>query len=283
MREDETVSEKQSHAVAVAQAHAIIDDIDQNLATVSRLMVLARENGAEVVVTPELFATGYAPERAWTHDGSAIRQSLMTLVSEHGIALVASTVDSDSSGSPHRIAASLFTPDGGELIRVHKSYLFGDLERQWMTPGESSVTPVAWRGSQWGLGICYDVEFPEFVRAQAAAGADILLVPTAVPSLESGIDGLSSAWHYSATQTSTQQVPTRALDHGVVIAYANHCGEGFTGRSCIATPYGHNAVQLESVESVGVVDVPMAAVARARSINTYLTDAARRRAFSDDE
>lgn len=277
------MSENRIHRIAVAQAPAIIDDIDHNLATVARLMVSARQRGAEVVVTPELFATGYAPELAWTHDGSAIRQSLMTLVNEYGIALVASTVDSDSSGTAHRIAASLFTPDGGELIRVHKSYLFGDVERQWITPGEGEVAPVSWRGSRWGLGICYDVEFPEFVRAQAVAGADILLVPTAVPVSEKGVDGQGKAWHYSATQTSVQQVPTRALDNGVVIAYANHCGEGFTGRSCIATPYGHNAVQLESVESVGVVDVPVAALARARSINTYLTDVARRRACGHEE
>jgi 5-aminopentanamidase len=264
--------EERVSVVAVAQAAAVVDDVDRNLATLSRLVRTARDRGAEVVVTPELFATGYAPDRAWRHDGASVRSAIAEIARTHGVAVVGSTVDSTGDGATHRIAASLFDRSGDELLRVHKRHLFGPVEQQWMTPGDSIGEPIDWRASRWGMGICYDVEFPEFVRAQALAGAEVMLVPTAVPIVEAGVNDLGDAWHYSATQTSTLQLPARALDNGVVIAYANHCGDGFTGRSCIATPFGRNAVLLGEEEAVGVVRVSLMAIQRAREINTYLAD-----------
>ncbi|KQV26456.1 MULTISPECIES: carbon-nitrogen hydrolase family protein [unclassified Microcella] len=264
------MSDPRSRFVAVAQAEAVVDDIDRNLATISRLVQEAAEQGADIVVTPELFATGYAPDRAWRHDGAAVREALAGIARRHGVALVASTVDSTTR--EHRISASFFSPDGQELGRAPKRHLFGPVEQRWMSPGHHYADPISWDGALWGLGICYDLEYPEFARAAALAGADILLVPTAVPLVEDGAPGLDDPWHYSSTQTSTLQVPARALENGVVIAYANHCGPGFTGRSCLATPFGRNAVLLGDAEGIGVLEVPPGAIERARRVNSYLAD-----------
>jgi len=264
------------HSIAVVQGAAVIDDVDQNLSTLATLVGEAAERGADVVVTPELFATGYAAERAWRHDGAAIRAALADIARKAAVSVVASSVDAAPSGpgeaSAHRIAASVFSATGAEALRIHKRHLFGEVEKEWMTPGDAYAQPFEWRNTKWGVGVCYDVEFPEFARAQALAGADVLLVPTAVPVVEEGVDGLGEAWHYSSSLIARLQVPARALENGVVIAYANHCGPGFTGGSCIATPFGRLAARLGADPGVAVVDVPVAAIRAARRVNTYLPD-----------
>ena len=74
--------------------------------------------------------------------------------------------------------------------------------------------------------ICYDVEFPEAVRAAAAGGAELLLVPTA---LAHGFDDVPQIL-----------LRARALESQLAIAYANHSGveDGcrFLGGSVMAGP-----------------------------------------------
>ncbi len=58
----------------------------------------------------------------------------------------------------------------------------------------------------------------------------------------------------------------------VYVAYANHSGDGFTGHSCLATPFGRNAVLLDREEGVAVVELVREAIPAARRLNTYLSD-----------
>lgn len=265
-----------SARLGIIQAAAVIGDIEGNLGRLHELIGRAAGAGADLVVTPELFATGYDPAGAAAHDAEAIRRRLSAIARTSGVALVASTVD---HAGPH-ISASFITPSGEEIARVAKHHLF-DVEKDHFTPGPRYGDLVSWRGMTFGLGICFDVEFPEFGRALARAGAQILLVPTAVPVLDVHLEpegtasGLRSAWSYSATQTSTLQVPARALENGVAIAYANHCGPGFTGHSCIATPFGRNAEVIDSGAGVAVVEVSAVVIAKAREVNPYLHELGR--------
>jgi predicted amidohydrolase len=76
--------------------------------------------------------------------------------------------------------------------------------------------------------ICYDVEFPETVRAAAVRGARLVLVPTALSEGFAAVPQLL--------------VRARALENQVTVAYANHSGmeDGcdFLGGSVIAAPDG---------------------------------------------
>ena len=78
--------------------------------------------------------------------------------------------------------------------------------------------------------ICYDVEFPEAVRALALAGAELIAVPTA---LIRPFDIVARAI-----------VPARAFENQVYVAYAGMCGSeaglGYCGLSCIVGPDGQD-------------------------------------------
>ncbi len=80
------------------------------------------------------------------------------------------------SGAHFVNAAALVTPTGG--IGVQQKLIMTPFERQWgITPGGPLRTFDTALG-RIGIAICYDSEFPLLVRAQAEAGAELILIPT---------------------------------------------------------------------------------------------------------
>ncbi|NWJ69658.1 hypothetical protein HX744_03595 [Pseudonocardia sp. ICBG1122] len=120
---------------------------------------------------------------------------------------------------------------------------------------------MTWNG--WGLGllVCYDVEFPETVRALALAGADAVLVPTA------------NMLPYD--HVPRVLVPARAWENQVYVAYANWCGtEGsltYGGLSCVAGPAGA-VVRAGRDPELLVAELDRSALAVSRRANPYLAD-----------
>jgi predicted amidohydrolase len=120
-------------------------------------------------------------------------------------------------------------------------------------------------GLKAGLLICYDVEFPEMVRHLALAGADLVLVPTALPASE------------HAAFIARSIIPVRAFENQVFVAYANHAGHddafAYAGLSGIAAPDGSDLIRAsETGVSVLIAEIGPAAFSAVRAANPYLTD-----------
>ena len=117
-------------------------------------------------------------------------------------------------------------------------------------------------GWKLGLGICYDVEFPEFVRHQALAGADAILVPTA------------NMTPYDTV--ATRLVPARAEENSIYLAYANYCGKegqfNYCGLSCVCGPDGDDLARAGREEVVIYADLSKSTLAKRRENLTYLKD-----------
>ena len=110
--------------------------------------------------------------------------------------------------------------------------------------------------------ICYDVEFPEAVRALTCAGADLIAVPTALME--------------DYCRVAEKVVPARAYESEVYVAYVNRCGsEGETiycGRSCLVGPDGRDVVRAGLKEALLLADVDKTAIAAAKETNPVLED-----------
>ncbi|MGA7203110.1 MAG: nitrilase-related carbon-nitrogen hydrolase [Specibacter sp.] len=217
--------------VALLQANATPLDIQANLATMAAAAAEASAAGADVLVTAELFAVGYDPLGIDADLDPAvlpaIRQELADIARNHGIGLVYSLPRPDEAGQL-TIAATLLDATGRELLNYGKVHLFGNEERKAFSGATEPPGVVRFCGLNVAMVICYDVEFPETVRAAAVRGADVVLVPTA---LAHGFD-----------EVPQLLVRARALENHVAIAYANHCGTEagvvFGGGSVIAGPDG---------------------------------------------
>ena len=189
----------------------------------------AADGGAGLLTAAEMYLTGYAVDavakRAEPADGPGFRR-VAEIASRYGVAIAYGYPERD--GDAVFNSAQLVGPDGSRLANYRKTHLFGDFEAAHFTPGGTAVVQAPLGGLTVGLLICYDVEFPETVRAHALAGTDLLLVPTALMQ------------PYEFVPRSL--VPTRAYESQLYVAYSNRCGpEGefdFTGLSCLAAPDG---------------------------------------------
>ena len=251
--------------LALMQANARVLDVDANCAALDAAARAARGEGASVLVTPELFPVGYAPLRLRAELDPAklpaIRETLRGIARRHGIALVYSLPSVGDGGSWH-ITSTLVDASGAELLNYAKVHLFGVDERAAFSPAEAGPAVVDFNGFRTSMVICYDVEFPETVRAAAAGGAELLLVPTA---LAHGFEAVPQVL-----------LRARALESQLSIAYANHSGveDGceFLGGSVIAAPDGSLLAAAGTGPELLFAEVGAEAAHEARAAIPYLRE-----------
>ncbi|MBG6184986.1 putative amidohydrolase [Arthrobacter sp. CAN_A214] len=250
--------------IAAWQAAGYLDDREANLQAINDAAARATARGAELLVTPEMYLSGYniPYERLLRQSTTDSVAEIAEIASAHGIAILAGVPEFTDDGVFN--TSLLVTPEGQRLMQHRKYQLFGELDRGLFLAGDHPVTTCIYRGVRLGTMICYDVEFPETVRAAALAGVEVLLVPTAqMEGFEHVNDVVISA---------------RAWDNGLYLAYINRIGREedltYIGRSVMCDPKGRRVAEAApgQVEDLLVYTVDTRIVAAARTTNPYLTD-----------
>lgn len=220
---------------------------------------------ADLLVTPELFMTGYRipaddmRRLAEPADGP-FAMKVAGLAAETGVAILYGFPEKD--GAQVYNSVQVFDGGGKRIARYRKLHLPSADERDIFTTGDKLVT-FALKGFRVAPLICYDVEFPESVRACALSGADLVIAPTA----------LRKTW----ARIAEMMIPTRALENGVFLAYANQAGSeadwDYAGLSCIIGPDGTQLARAGAEPAVILAELDKGDVAKARAKLTYLQDA----------
>ncbi|GAA3775450.1 carbon-nitrogen hydrolase family protein [Streptomyces phyllanthi] len=249
---------------ALLQSSGRPGSVAENLKVLDDAAGRAAAAGAGLLVVPELFLTGYAigdgiarlAEPAEGDSADAVART----AGRYGLAV--------AYGYPERAGEHVFnsvqliSADGTRLANYRKTHLFGCFERDHFTPGDQPVVQAELGGLRVGLMICYDVEFPENVRAHALAGTDLLLVPT--------------AQMHPFQFVAESVVPVRAFENQMYVAYVNRVGwEGefeFVGLSTLAGPDGVARARGGRGEELLLADTDPAFLAVSREANPYLRD-----------
>ncbi|MGW2422586.1 carbon-nitrogen hydrolase family protein [Streptomyces sp. NPDC001709] len=249
---------------ALLQSSGRPGSIVENLKVLDEAAGRAAAAGAALLAAPEMFLTGYAigddiARLAEPADGDSA-DAIAEIATRHGIALAYGYPERD--GETVYNSAQLISADGTRLANYRKTHLFGCFERDHFTPGEQPVVQAELNGLTVGLMICYDVEFPENVRAHALAGTDLLVVPT--------------AQMHPFQFVAESMIPVRAWENQMYVAYVNRVGqEGefeFVGLSVLAGPDGVARARAGRAEQLVFADADPAFLAASREANPYLQD-----------
>ncbi|MEU6284114.1 carbon-nitrogen hydrolase family protein [Streptomyces sp. NPDC047028] len=249
---------------ALLQSSGRPGSIVENLKVLDEAAARAAAGGAALLAAPEMFLTGYAigddiARLAEPADGDSA-DAIAEIAARHGVA-VAYGYPERAGDSVHN-AAQLISADGTRLANYRKTHLFGCFEREHFTPGEQLIVQAELNGLTVGLLVCYDVEFPENVRAHALAGTDLLVVPT--------------AQMHPFEFVAESMIPVRAFENQMYVAYVNRVGqEGefeFVGLSALAGPDGVARARAGRAEQLVFADADPAFLAASREANPYLRD-----------
>jgi predicted amidohydrolase len=171
-------------------AMEVVHNKEANAEKIAELAVAAAKEGAELVVFPEASLQGYMYEINNEMSSQELRYhyraaeplegptvtALASIASHHAIHLIFGMVE--LAGAVLYDTAALCTPDGG--VRGFRKVHRGGSELHLFEAG-THVDAVKTAVGNLGIGICYDMCFPEIARMQALQGAEILVYPNAWP------------------------------------------------------------------------------------------------------
>ena len=249
--------------IAGLQHHGTPGDVDANLAVIAAAAREAAAKGVRILVTPEMFVTGYnIGDRLAPLATPDLVDRIARIAQDSGIAIVAGLPEALEGGGITNCLV-MIDRDGSELLRYRKTHLFGALDRSLFIQGDALPGIVEIDGVRVSVLICYDVEFPETVRRAALDGADAVIVPTAQMEPYAHI--------------AERLIPVRAWENQMHVIYVNRVGvEGdltYVGRSSIVAPDGEVLASLGATDiGLMIATIDPEATRRARQENPYLAD-----------
>lgn len=234
---EKAMKETGSICVACAQFSPGFGRPRDNVERTIALMREAEAKGADLIVLPELCNTGYAFETRSELEGLAepaddgpTVTAWQHAASETGLHVVGGFAESAATGIFN--SAVLLSPAGP--VGCYRKTHLSDREKDLFDPGDNGFSVHRTKLGRIAILICYDIWFPEAMRACAMRGADIVCVPTNWSDLEEPQqDRYPMAIHL---------LMAGAHSNGVFVACANRVGQErdvvFNGQSVIVDKSG---------------------------------------------
>ncbi len=243
--------------LSLGQMDVRLGDPEANYGRAAEWTQEAARRGSQLVLFPELWSTAYALEE-WENLASPMDAEsgmfarVAALARQHKLAVGGSLLEKKDGRAYNTFA--LYGPDGALQAAYSKVHLFRLMdEDRWLAPGDRLVLVEAEWGMT-GLGICYDLRFPEMFRRYALGGARLVLLPSEWPSRRSA--------HWQVL------LRARAIENQMFVAAVNRVGESkgerFGGQSAVIDPWGEAVVEGGSQEMLLTAEIDLGRVDEVR-------------------
>jgi N-carbamoylputrescine amidase len=224
--------------IALIQQHATRDkqsNISRGLAALDE----AAASGAQLACFAELAFEWFHPQRPAAGSVAELAEPLdgplvtafQKKARSHGIVIVLNLFERDGD---HTYDSSPVIDADGALLGVTRMVHITEYacfhEQGYYTPGDKGAPVYRTRAGNVGVAICYDRHFPEYMRALAVGGADLVVVPQA-GAVGEWPDGLYEG-----------EMRVAAFQNGYYTALCNRVGQedclDFAGESFVCDPNG---------------------------------------------
>lgn len=219
--------------IALIQQHATRNK-SANVARGLAAIETAARNGAELACFAELAFEWFYPQRPAADDFRELAEALdgptvtafQRKAQELGIVTVINLYERDGE---HTYDSSPVIDADGTLLGVSRMIHITEYpcfhEQSYYTPGDKGAPVYKTRAGNIGVAICYDRHFPEYMRALAVGGADLVIVPQA-GAVDEWPEGLYEA-----------EMRVAAFQNGYFTALCNRVGKedclDFAGESFV--------------------------------------------------
>ncbi|KAI8144703.1 carbon-nitrogen hydrolase [Fennellomyces sp. T-0311] len=245
-------------------------DKQANLAKARSQVLQAANNGANVVVLPECFnspyGTNYFPEYAERLSASPSVEMLSSVAKEAGVYLFGGSIPERDEKDEDKLYNTLTVYDPtGKMIATHRKVHLFDIdvpgkirfiESETLSPG-NSLTHVDTKYGKIGVGICYDIRFPEMAMVAARKGCVAMLYPGA-------FNMTTGPMHWELLQRA------RAMDNQIYVAACSPARDMTAsyhawGHSTVVDPKGAVIATCDEKETIIYADIDPQEVQSIRS------------------
>ena len=239
----------------------VTEDKDANITSAERAVKEAASNGASVVVLPEMWNCPYSNESfpVYAEDldsgDSPSMKALSTLAKDLSIYVVGGSIPERQRDKLYNTCC-VFSPEGDVIAKYRKCHLFdidipGKItfkESDTLTGGDA-LTVVDTKYGKFGLGICYDMRFPEMAMIYAKRGVQMIIYPGAFNMVTGPV-------HWQLLQQA------RAVDNQLYVATCSPARDekaSYTawGHSTVVGPFAEVIASMDHLPGIVYADIDL--------------------------
>jgi len=249
-------------------------DIQSNISKGLASVKEAAANGADIVCFAELAFTPFYPQKPAGNNvldlaepvPGSTTDAFAALAKELGVVIILNLFERD--GNKTYDSSPIINIDGkilGTTRMIHITEYECFHEQGYYTPGDTGAPVYDTPFGRIGISICYDRHYPEYMRALALNGAEIVFVPQA---------GAVGEWPEGLYEA---EMRVHAFHNGYFTALCNRVGKEecltFAGESFVCDPEGKVIARAgEGTEEILYCDVDLEAVKKSHAHKLFLRD-----------
>lgn len=241
--------------VSILQFKPKFGDVASNFETVIKLFESFDAASSDVILLPELWSTDFYPKPLENYsdlNGERTRNFLTILANNYHVNIIAGTVIVEVDNNFYNRCFA-FNRQGNLITEYDKIHLFSMSGENEVFKAGNEIPIFDIDDTRSSVAVCYDIRFPELIRAVALNNISILFLPAAWP--------LKRLKHWQILTRA------RAIENQIFVVAANSFGY-----SAVIDPWGEVLAEAETGDKIITVNINLEICEDIKGIMNILAD-----------